>query len=148
MSFKDDIEKFRKKTEKKMNKTFRGTALSLFSKIILRTPVGNPSQWETKYPPKGYVGGRLRANWQASINSPKSGELDRIDESGGSTIADANSATAKAKIGDSLFMVNNLPYAQAIENGHSRSQAPAGMVRVTIAEFQKTVRAEARKNNR
>ena len=145
MSFSGDIKRFNKKTEKNISRTFRGTALSLFSKVILRTPVGNTSLWKTKYPPKGYVGGRLRGNWQAQINSPASGELDVKDDKGGKTIAKASGVIGKFKIGDSIFLVNNLPYAEPAENGRS-TQAPSGMVKVTIAEFNRTVQAQARKN--
>ena len=43
------------------------------------------------------------------------------------------------------FFTNNLPYAAALENGHS-GQAPGGMVRVTVARFQQIV-LEAIRNN-
>ena len=49
------------------------------------------------------------------------------------------------KLGDTAYLVNNLPYAVPLEYGHS-SQAPAGMVRVTIAEFQQIVEAAVRAN--
>ncbi|WP_256203847.1 MULTISPECIES: hypothetical protein [unclassified Pseudomonas] len=41
--------------------------------------------------------------------------------------------------------MNNLPYAIPLEYGHS-TQAPAGMVRVTLANFQHIV-DEAIRNN-
>jgi len=45
---------------------------------------------------------------------------------------------SKAKLGDSVYLVNNLPYAQKIEGGSSK-QAPVGMVKVTVAEYQKII---------
>ncbi|MNJ81742.1 hypothetical protein D3C77_807050 [compost metagenome] len=48
-------------------------------------------------------------------------------------------------IGQTAFIVNNLPYAIPLEYGHS-SQAPAGMVRVTLANFQRIVDEAIRKN--
>jgi len=34
-----------------------------------------------------------------------------------------------------IYLTNNLPYAQRLEEGYSQ-QAPAGMVALTIQEFQ------------
>lgn len=146
MTFSDAMSKFNQKAEKAMTKTFRGTALSLFSKIVIRTPVGNPSLWKSK-PPKGYVGGRLRGNWQVSLRKFPGGTIGGADEAGSKTISKGKSAVNAAKLGDIIYISNNLPYAGVIENGSS-TQAPQGMVRVTVAEFQAVVDANVRKAKR
>lgn len=146
MSFDKEIKRFNDRVNKASTNIFRGTALSLFSKVILRTPVGKPELWKTKYPPKGYAGGRLRANWQVNINTPKTGEVAEKDKNGGPTISKAEAVTGKARLGDSIYLTNNLPYASVIEYGHHSSQAPIGMVRVTIAEYQHVVKMNARKH--
>lgn len=46
-------------------------------------------------------------------------------------------------LGERVFISNNLPYAEAIEDGHSK-QAPMGMVKVTIAEFDSIVNKAVR----
>lgn len=115
-SFKDQMKKFNAKAEKAATLVFRGTALSLFSQIVTRTPVDT---------------GRLRGNWQAGINSPA--------DSGG------DSAIGALTLGDTVFITNNLPYAQVIESGSSK-QAPNGMVAVTITEFQRIIKAQAGKH--
>jgi hypothetical protein len=120
MSFKDQIAKFNKKAKRKATLKFRGTALSMFSHVILRTPVKS---------------GRLRGNWQSRLNKPASGTLEVNDATGSKAISEAGETVARAKLGDSIFLVNNLPYAQGIEDGNSQ-QAPSGMVKVTVAEFQ------------
>jgi hypothetical protein len=145
MSFKKDIERFNMAFEDKANKVFRGVGLSMLSRVVMRTPVGNPSNWKVKKAPKGYAGGRLKANWQAEINAPAKGEVSKIDANGGSTINKGFGKMAAANLGDSIYIVNNLPYAQAIENGHSRTQAPAGMVKVSVQEFVREVNKIARK---
>lgn len=94
---------------------------------------------------QGYVGGRFRGNWQFSIDSPATEELDRIDPSGSETIAALLSQVQALTIGQTAYIVNNLPYAIPLEYGHS-TQAPAGMVRVTLANFQRIV-DEAIRNN-
>lgn len=130
MSFSDDIKKFKTKTEGAALSVFRGTALEVFVRVVKRTPVGNPSLWKG-VAPKGYVGGRLRSNWQMGINRPQTGEIH-------ATNGPPRPAPSKAKIGDSIYITNNLPYAIPVEHGHS-SQAPAGMVKVTVSEFRKIV---------
>ena len=120
-----DIDAFSKKVEEAGTKIFRGTCLNLFGKIIRRTPVDT---------------GRLRSNWYSSINAP----VSTVDGSG-----EGFSQTAeKLKLGDAAYFVNNLPYAKAIERGHSQDQAPHGMVRVTIVEFEHIVAQQAGKYNK
>lgn len=93
-----------------------------------------------------YVGGRFRGNWQFSIDSPATGELDRIDPSGDEAIAELLAQVQALTIGQTAYIVNNLVYAVPLEYGHS-TQAPHGMVRVTLANFQRIV-DEAIRNNR
>ncbi|WP_255248805.1 hypothetical protein [Pseudomonas plecoglossicida] len=96
--------------------------------------------------PAGYVGGRFRGNWQFSIDSPATGELDRVDPKGNETIAQLEAQVAALTIGQTAYIVNNLIYAVPLEYGHS-TQAPKGMVRVTLDRFQGIV-DEAIRNNR
>ncbi|MEN5036889.1 hypothetical protein [Pseudomonas sp. TWI929] len=95
---------------------------------------------------QGYVGGRFRGNWQFSIDSPATGELDVVDRSGNETIAQLKAQVAALTIGQTAYIVNNLPYAIPLEYGHS-TQAPRGMVRVTLDRFQGIVE-EAIRNNK
>lgn len=94
---------------------------------------------------QGYVGGRFRGNWQFSIDSPATEELDRIDPSGNEAITALLTQVQSLTIGQTAYIVNNLPYAIPLEYGHS-TQAPGGMVRVTLANFQRIV-DEAIRNN-
>ena len=142
--FAKKIGEFNSKTEKALEMLLRGTALDLMSAIVMRTPVGNPDIWKTKYPPKGYTGGRLRGNWQAEINRPASGTSKKTDKRGSKTLKKGQAKMKGATVGDSIYITNNLPYAIAVENGHSR-QAPKGMVKITIAELKMHLRRNARK---
>lgn len=94
---------------------------------------------------KGYVGGRFRGNWQFSIDTPADGVLDQIDVSGNVSVAVLRTQVQSLTIGQTAYLVNNLPYAVPLEYGHSK-QAPGGMVRVTLARFQHIV-DEAIRNN-
>ena len=128
--FSKKINKFVQNVKDDMNDTHRRTALDVFAKVVKRTPVGNPDLWKSK-PPPGYVGGHARANWQMSINTIPRSEID-------GTTPPRAANVARANINDKIYIVNNAPYIQALEHGHS-SQAPSGMVKVTVSEFKSIV---------
>ena len=94
---------------------------------------------------KDYVGGRFRGNWQFSIDTPADGVLDQIDPSGNVSIAVLRTQVQSLTIGQTAYLVNNLPYAVPLEYGHSK-QAPGGMVRITLARFQQIVDEAIRKH--
>lgn len=95
--------------------------------------------------PEGYVGGRFRANWHLSIDVVENVTFDEVDPSGNETISALISAVSDFTAGQTAYLINNLPYAIPLEFGHS-TQAPAGMVRITVARFQQIV-DEAIRNN-
>lgn len=97
--------------------------------------------------PKGYVGGRFRGNWQLGVDSAPMGELDRIDPTGVETLAENMDRVPPAAAGHIYHLVNNLPYAQRLEDGYSK-QAPAGMVGLTVVEWGGIVRAAAEEVNK
>lgn len=126
---------FAKKAPEQARDVVRKVSIDLLTATVLRTPVGNPDLWKNK-PPKGYVGGRLRANWNVSLVTPDTSTTDAIDKSGAQTIARGSANAGAADGVKDIFIMNSLPYAIPIEYGHSEVQAPAGMVRVSVAEFQ------------
>lgn len=91
---------------------------------------------------QGYVGGRFRSNWQLTTGVPAAGEIEDI-ESAGETLDRLLLAAGDLSAGEVAFIVNNLPYAIPLEYGHS-SQAPGGMVRITVADFQRIVEEATR----
>lgn len=95
--------------------------------------------------PSGYVGGRFRGNWMFNIGSPDSTTTDEVDPSGAKSTARIVAGAIEFKAGDTCYITNSLGYAIPLEFGHS-TQAPSGMVRVTVARFQQIV-LEAIRNN-
>jgi hypothetical protein len=79
--------------------------------------------------------GRFRGNWQYgtdAINTSTSG----ADDKSGRTSLNRIQADVRGWVpGQTMYLTNSLPYAQRLESGWS-GQAPAGMVKVTIANFQ------------
>lgn len=94
---------------------------------------------------QGYVGGRFRGNWNFSIGYPDSSFRIQPDPTGEATTARLVAGAIEFKAGQTAFIVNNLPYAIPLEFGHS-TQAPGGMVRVTLARFQQIVEEAIRKH--
>ena len=121
--FANDLAKFEAKTSEKLDLAVRKIALELFSRIIMRTPVDT---------------GRARANWQVAIGTIPSGTLELNDKSGQATINKVQAASMGLVAGDVIYLTNNLPYAVPLEEGYSQ-QAPAGMVALTVQDFQSVV---------
>lgn len=144
MGFSAEVGGFAKLAKETADKITRATTLELFSGVIKATPVGDPDGWQTPAPP-GYVGGRARGNWQASVGAQKDGEIDRIDKSGAETIADME-RILPAEAGNEVFLSNSLPYIEALENGHSQQAAPGAMVRKNIARASRIAAAAIAKN--
>ena len=111
MSFALDISKFSNKVDATLDETCRAIKISLFSSVIMDTRVGNPDGWISPAPP-GYVGGRLRGNWQTTTGNPNMDVVDRIDPTG----SDATREVESNVKGDTVdYMTNNLPYAEVYE---------------------------------
>lgn len=92
-----------------------------------------------------YVGGRFRGNWMFSIGSPDTTTTEEVDPTGAKSTARIIEGSIEFKAGDTCYITNSLGYAIPLEFGHS-TQAPGGMVRITVARFQQIV-LEAIRNN-
>src|SRR5690606_26051368 len=116
------------------SKVVNSAVVDMFNKIVDRTPVGDPSIW--KYPaPKGYNPGTLKASWKIDYNTngairDKKGRFASFMSFGGK--GGVSFSLRSAPVQD-VIIYNQQPYAHRVEYGWS-SQAPQGMVRVTIKE--------------
>lgn len=111
---------FEAKTIDKMGRAARKITLDAFSGCIMMSPVDS---------------GRFRGNWQTAVGSAPSGTVELLDKEGNTVIAQVSGVVDGMQIGDVIYMVNNLPYAEPLENGWS-DQAPNGMVKLTVQRFQ------------
>jgi hypothetical protein len=89
----------------------RKVAIDLFTRVIMRSPVKS---------------GHFRGNWQVAIGAVPVGALALHDKTGTATIARATATAMRLRAGQTIYLVNNLPYARRLEYGWSK-QAPAGM---------------------
>ena len=85
--------------------------------------------------PEGYVGGRFKNNWYVGFDSQPTESNDTPDASGQGSNSRGLAMLEVFRVGhvSSIYFTNNLPYAAALENGHS-SQAPGGMVGLTALD--------------
>lgn len=109
------------------------TLREMYQRIIDRTPVGDPSLWN--YPaPKDYVPGTLKASWRLSINGVIRDTKGRFASASGFGNSGGISLKINGANKQSAAIYNPQPYAQRVEDGWS-TQAPQGMLRITVAEF-------------
>lgn len=142
MSFTSELKTFTEVEAKQyISRVVRTTVLEIGNRLVLRSPVGNPDLWITAAPP-GYVGGAFRANWQYGFSAEPEGSLAAIDESGRVSIERIMNGVMAAPVAGIHYIVNNLPYGESLENGHS-SQAPQGIVGLTELEFEGIFRQAA-----
>lgn len=104
---------------KDCEKYIQKTAAVAFQQVVTSSPV---------------MDGAFRGNHRISINTIDEGfDKKKQDVSGSATLAKGNAEILKAKIGDTVFIQNNAPYALRLENGWSM-QAPKGIYSIA---FQK-----------
>lgn len=142
MSFEQDLRAFANKTNRKANLIVKKIVIDVGTSLVLKTPVGDPTYWKSK-PPPGYVGGRARGNWQYALDAPAIVEFNRIDKDGSATINHLTSNIGDKAAGRVHYITNTLAYIERLEDGHSR-QAPHGMIKLTMTEFQPIVARVAR----
>lgn len=114
-SFSEELKRFAEKADPEI--VVKKVAMDVFRRVILRTPVDT---------------GRARANWQASIGAPIEGEIESTDQNRG--IVEAAQVIDNLEGDQSIFLSNNLPYIERLENGYS-AQSPSGIVKVTLVEY-------------
>lgn len=139
MSFSEDLRKIAESKKALAHKLVRKIVLDVGTNVVFRSPVGDPKYWQSP-PPPGYVGGRFRGNWQFGIGAINPHYDFTIDKTGQASIARFEAGLPEKAAGGIYYLTNSLPYAQALEDGHSRRQAPNGIVRLAKIQFQDTVK--------
>lgn len=132
-TFTVQLQEFAKKAKGNADDVVGRVVIGLAARIDIRSPVGDPTLWKRPAPP-GYVGGAFRGNWQLGIGVVPAGETGRVDPSGGETQGEIVASVPAQAAGPVYYIVNNRPYAQALEDGHS-SQAPNGMVGLAVLDY-------------
>jgi len=143
-----NLSRFVEQTKASCDEIVRLVLFDFSRALVMRTPVDT---------------GRLRANWQFGTAQIPTGEIDATDPAsglGGPTEDRLIAAAKTAQAGTIHYIVNNLPYASVIEYGQYpnppkgggrkdktgakvtlsaggySTQAPQGMVRITVIEYK------------
>lgn len=134
--FGKDMDLFAKNITDKMLPDFVKTvALELLRRVVLKTPVGNPSKWANpSSAPPGYVGGSARGNWQVQEFTIPNDIKTKIDKGGETTIAAGSNIILRTSGRAFIYIINNLPYIAVLEEGQHSKQAPEGMVAISMQE--------------
>lgn len=108
-------------------------AFDVYRRIVMKTPVDT---------------GRARGNWGISVGTPHSQGYIPSNAVVGAPL-DANemahamsvlNATTPQQIRRNIIWISNdLPYIQALENGHSKQSPPHAMVAMTIEEIKRVI---------
>jgi hypothetical protein len=117
--FELQLQAFAKRAGDNADAAVRKVVLDVGSRLVLRSPRDT---------------GRFASNWFYSEGAPSSKSTLSV---GSPEMQDAGALTKDAA-GKVHYITNNLPYAWRLENGYSK-QAPAGMVGLTVVEFQSIV---------
>ena len=135
------LDKARAKLEEDVWPTFyRLLILTLLKMIVLGSPVRT---------------GRLRGNWQVSIERPTQGVVDTVQPlparmaptraanapNAGAAIKAGLSEASKLRGFETVYIGNNLPYVLVIEGGSS-TQAPEGVAVVALAAIESWLERE------
>ena len=144
-TFALDLQRFARKAGGNLDQVLRWAVMGVTKEVTEMTPVGDPTFWKfPKSAPPGYTGGLAKNNWFWGVQV-----VDAIDptpnKGGAGSLTRASTFASNLRAGGVIYLTNNLPYAMALEYGHSQRQAPAGMVRITVARWQSIVDRAARK---
>ena len=120
MSWSIPLDRLAKKAGANIELVARKSTADLFAAVVRRSPVDT---------------GRFRANWNVSYGAADYTTSDSTDQVRGTTQA---LKALTLPIGGVVFLSNGLVYSRRLEYGYSQ-QAPAGMVRISAAEFSSYV---------
>lgn len=127
MTFTSDLRKFALNTGTRMDQVVRKICIDLTSDLVRLTPVDT---------------GLARSSWFFGTFRKTDVGADRV-KSGSPSITRSAEFAANLKAGGIFYITNNLPYIMQLEYGSSR-QAPGGMARITVDNWQARVDKIAR----
>ena len=116
MSIESQLRALASQSVIKAEKVIRLTINDIGNNMIIGSPVDS---------------GLFRNNWLSGYSYDTSTRSGTGDESQGNLTESISAFT----IGKTFYFTNSLPYAQKLEDGHSTGQAPFGVVKKNVAQF-------------
>jgi hypothetical protein len=120
--FKRTIRAGKKRTEEQVVQLVQDHGWALHEELFARTPKKS---------------GLLRGSWRTSLNTP-SKEVPKLGLR--ESKAEYMRKVSGMKVEDSIFLVNNQPYARRIEHGWGVKNPPTGFVRPSLMTYQKRLK--------
>lgn len=110
------ISNLTKQVEAKAKKVIDRTLEKVVNELMETSPVGEPSEWIKWRERPDYQAGHYKANWQHTVNSLASSEIEGVDVEGSETRKRMlNSIKDNNKVITTHYFTNNVPYAATIE---------------------------------
>ena len=119
MSFTLDLLALGEQVHDNLALVYQKVIIELLARIIEKTPVDS---------------GRARANWQVALNVAPDDVTDSYDKAGSIALSKGEAEALKAMPEDEVYIINNVPYILKLEHGSS-TQAPSGIIAITVEEF-------------
>ena len=116
MTVKQDLDRaYKKKVVELTEKVVRKTAFDIDADIVLQTPVDT---------------GRAESNWLPSLNTPRTDTVEAGQK------PDITPITNAYRLNDTIFITNNLPYIERLNNGWSGQQPTPSWVEGTVKKYK------------
>lgn len=129
MGFAADLSRLCEAAGDKAELVVRKVALDLGGQMIDRSPVDT---------------GRFKSNWMTSVGPVDTSTTTMAEKSGARSRARMAEKLGGWKAGQTIWIINNLPYAYRIEYKGWSKQAPSGVVRLAVQNIQQAVAKAAR----
>ena len=131
------IQLFVDSSKQDMDEVVRRTGIKILGRLVEMSPIGNPDLWQVNQTASAYNTAvrRFKNNWYVGFDSQPTQSNDTPDASGQGSNSRGMAVLEVFRVGQvsSIYFTNNLPYAAALENGHS-TQAPGGIVGITAID--------------
>ncbi len=127
MSLTTDLQKIAARNKQKLLKVAQNSLMRVGGSIVAKSPVDT---------------GRFRANWLSAYGAADTDTSELIDKSGSQAIGRLDAKLNGLAVGQVFHFTNSLPYAERLEYDAWSQQAPAGMVRLSVANWQTVVAEE------
>lgn len=128
----DDLKKFAAKSINKTEQVVQGSLLTVGGRMIKDSPV---------------LDGFFRNSWQSSWGAID-GTTRPENKSGAESTGDLTQTLTVVELGTEMFFTNSMPYADKLEyDGHSQ-QAPNGVVRINLLDWDQVVAKNIKRYNK
>jgi len=141
MSFADEWARESQRAIQAQKEIVKVISISLFSGVIVSSPVGNPSLWKSpSSAPAGYTGGSFRSNWFLSYEAASS-ESTESTTRGNTLASDIAKEIESGNYKGAYQLTNNSPQGPRLESGNWSKQAPNGIIAPNVMRVNSKIPA-------